>query len=152
MPIKLSIESDFDVTHTNSLSYTSIGVDLPLPVPMISFGRREKYGDSALDYSIGCAMAVVVSSVGEQCKYLKYLHHSNYYAGLGATMDMGIAAVVPVVFGAGPQVCFGKEDAHNFHQVTIRPFYVSTIAWMGWPSIAYTYGFNFKSYIRFVIR
>jgi len=85
------------VPHTNLFSYTSVGFDT-LCSAHEQLWCEEQYGDSALDYSIGWATAVVVSSVGAQCKYLEYLHHSNYYAGLGATMDMGIATAVPVVW------------------------------------------------------
>ena len=144
-----------------SYTYWSIGAGpCPLPIPILSVGKRTMKGDFSIDTGVSLATLVRANAL---YGYVNLLHYSSkkpssqIYTGIGALA--GAAQIIdlddPFLF-VSPQFIFGKEfltqsGERQFFEVSIKcPLTIIDHGWRGWtadvveiPIISLKYGFAF---------
>ena len=129
---------------SSSYTYITIGAALPIPVPNLQVGRREKFDNSAVDVSLGLSTAVVASNISGNCSYLKYVNNGKYYLGAGASIDLAVLIWEPYVnYGITPNLYIGKESEKRFHQIKATLVSFTCTGTGIYPWVAYQYGFKF---------
>ena len=136
-------EMTSNISENSSFNYTGLSIAGPFPIPGISVGHREKFDQSAIDYSTNFTSNILVSAISFESSYLKYLGENKYYFGGGAGVGLGFILHAPALFAFYPNVSFGKENEKNFHQVSASALYFSNHGISVSPGISYTFGYKF---------
>lgn len=125
-----------------SYNYISLGTS-SLIVPTIQFGHREGSNDGALDFSIGFASVFVASEISGNFDYIKTTNEDGVFVGTGIKSGLILSPdYVQTTFS--PKFIFGKENASNFHKVSIAPVEFSNYGTEFTSlNISYQYGFKF---------
>ncbi|NGX36711.1 MAG: hypothetical protein K1000chlam1_01563 [Candidatus Anoxychlamydiales bacterium] len=137
------------ITHfpinNSSFTYISIGANvtllLPIPVPGVNIGYREKYKSFALDMSLYLNSLIVANAIGGKVKFLKNL--SNTYIGGGITGGTAFVLDTPIIAGGNPFFTIGKESKNNFYEFDVAIIGISNLGFSINPTFAFSYGYKF---------
>ncbi len=129
----------------SSFNYVGFGggalLFLPIPIPGINIGHREKYKSIAIDTSLYLYSLLVANTVGGKVKFFKYLDAT--YLGGGISANTTFVLANPITIAGGPFFTFGKESKDNFYEFDISLIAVSNLGISISPEISFSYGFKF---------
>lgn len=145
--IKQTPIKDIPVISVNDSSFNYVGFGggallfLPIPVPCINIGHREKFNSIAVDTSLYLYSLLVANTVGGKVKIFKYLDAT--YIGGGLSANTTFALSTPIAVGGGPFLSFGKESKDNFYEFDISLIAISNLGIFISPEISFSYGYKF---------
>lgn len=131
-----------NIAQQNSFNYIDAGVLLPLPYPGVTVGHREKFGQNAIDLSLGLYSCFIISDISVTGRYLRYADDLQRYVGIGVCYY----AIYTDEFDflvCSPTISYGKEYDKTFHQFDFSAGRISDYGVDLALAISYRYGFKF---------
>jgi hypothetical protein len=138
---------DIPVTSSGASSFNYVGFGasailvLPIPIPLLNIGHREKYKKFAIDISL-CLNSIIVSNVvGGNVKCLKYLNDTYMGGGINAGTSFGYNT--PIITSVSPFFTIGKDKQNNFYEFDLSLIGVSNSGFFISPGVSFSYGYKF---------
>lgn len=134
-----------DYKESNSFSYVSAGIYLPLPLPTVGIGYRIKEKNQAFDLSVNVATIFVASSVESHIKGLRYFNEKDYF-GAGTSFGFSYGGAYfdhAFVSHISPIITLGREYKDHIKELNLRwpTFTDNGVSWL--PGLSFKYGWKY---------
>ena len=145
--IKHTPIKETSVTSINDSSFNYVGfgasaiLALPIPIPLVNIGHREKYKSVAIDLSLCLNSLIVAHVAGGNVKFLKYLDDTYMGGGINAGTSFGYNT--PIITSVSPFFTIGQEKQNNFYEFDISLIGTSNVGFYITPGISFSYGYKF---------